>query len=344
MNLTTLSSLIYSVTLFVFVTVLGASLLTTTAFSEKFNISSISNITATLPLNFFYENVKNKNSGLSATEIEGISKPPLVEGIINFGLPDFETSDGWLSSSIPGLEFYEYSEPVENSPKVEKKESTEVVPPEVAHETTDPVVHLYFTHTGEDYSNPEVDVTDVGGYIVDRLESYGIGACADDTDVGKLLKSKNEKYSQSYDESRLLVTETMAQNEDLEYFIDVHRDSAPKENTTMTYDGADYAKVSFVIGGDNKNYKQNMGLANDLSDKMNELVPGISEGVILKQGAGTNGVFNQDLSSTAILIEVGGVDNLDEELKRTSDVFAKAFSNFYWEAESVNASDGDVAK
>ena len=40
-----------------------------------------------------------------------------------------------------------------------------------------------------------------------------------------------------------------------------------------------------------------------------------------------NGVYNQDLSGQAILIEVGGVDNTEEELNRSIDALAKAFGS-----------------
>lgn len=49
-----------------------------------------------------------------------------------------------------------------------------------------------------------------------------------------------------------------------------------------------------------------------------------------------NGVYNQDLSGQAILIEVGGVDNTEEELNRSIDVLAKAFGEYFWQAEKVN--------
>ncbi|MGG1608238.1 stage II sporulation protein P, partial [Bacillus wiedmannii] len=46
--------------------------------------------------------------------------------------------------------------------------------------------------------------------------------------------------------------------------------------------------------------------------------------------------YNQDLSGQAILIEVGGVDNTEEELNRSIDVLAKAFGEYFWQAEKVN--------
>ncbi|MER2256408.1 MAG: stage II sporulation protein P, partial [Priestia megaterium] len=39
----------------------------------------------------------------------------------------------------------------------------------------------------------------------------------------------------------------------------------------------------------------------------------------------------------SILIEVGGVDNNMEELTNTVKAFSDVFSEYYWQAEKVNA-------
>lgn len=65
--------------------------------------------------------------------------------------------------------------------------------------------------------------------------------------------------------------------------------------------------------------------------------PGLSRGTFEKKGVGTNGKFNQDLSENAILIEFGGVDNTFQELYRTAAAVADVFSEYYWQAEKVNA-------
>ena len=61
----------------------------------------------------------------------------------------------------------------------------------------------------------------------------------------------------------------------------------------------------------------------------------MSRGVIQKGFQTGNGIYNQDLSGQAILIEVGGVDNTEEELNRSIDALAKAFGEYFW-AEKVN--------
>ena len=41
---------------------------------------------------------------------------------------------------------------------------------------------------------------------------------------------------------------------------------------------------------------------------------GLSRGIFIKDRKSGNGVYNQDLSPNALLIEMGGVDNTPEEL------------------------------
>jgi stage II sporulation protein P len=57
---------------------------------------------------------------------------------------------------------------------------------------------------------------------------------------------------------------------------------------------------------------------------------------MIKNAAGSNSIYNQNLSENALLIEFGGVDNTFEELNRSADALADAFSELYWQAEKVN--------
>lgn len=136
--------------------------------------------------------------------------------------------------------------------------------------------------------------------------------------------------------SREIVQEAMTSNKELQYFFDLHRDSARKNVTTKAIGDKSYAKLAFVIGKGNKNYEKNLQLATALHETINKKYPGVSRGVIQKGFQTGNGVYNQDLSGQAILIEVGGVDNTEEELNRSIDVLAKAFGEYFWQAEKVN--------
>lgn len=212
------------------------------------------------------------------------------------------------------------------------------------------VVYIYFTHTQESYLpylkgvtspsrayHPQVNVTRIGDKLKESLESKGIGTTVDKTDVMANVSKKGLTFGHSYQESRPVVQQAMAQNRELQYFIDIHRDGLRKDKTTIDINGQSYAKLAFVIGGENAQYEKNLKLAKALHDMLDKQYgKGLSRGIIKKEGAGTNGKFNQDLSENALLIEFGGVDNTFEELNRSAEALADVFSEFFWQAEQVN--------
>ncbi|MBO1579416.1 stage II sporulation protein P [Bacillus sp. XF8] len=213
------------------------------------------------------------------------------------------------------------------------------------------VAFIYHSHSWESYlpllnltNDPDpnkatssvTNISILGERFHNQLANEGIGAVNDKTDVGKKLISKGLNSNSSYKMSREIVQEAMAGNKELQYFFDLHRDSARKNVTTKAIGDKSYAKLAFVIGKGNKNYAKNLQLATALHEAINKKYPGVSRGVIQKGFQTGNGVYNQDLSGQAILIEVGGVDNTAEELNRSIDVLAKAFSEYFWQAEKVN--------
>lgn len=211
------------------------------------------------------------------------------------------------------------------------------------------MVYIYFTHTRESFlpylegvTNPDlaqhskINVTRIGDHLQKELESRGVGTVLDKTDVITNLNNKGLKYGRAYNESRKVVEAALTSNRDLTYLIDIHRDAKRKDDTTIQINGQNYAKLWFIIGAENPNYEKNFKLANQVHQKLEEKYPGLSLGVSAKEGAGTNGKFNQDLSENALLIEFGGVDNTFDELNRSAEAFADVFSEIFWEAESVN--------
>ncbi|MBS4191361.1 stage II sporulation protein P [Bacillus sp. FJAT-49705] len=211
------------------------------------------------------------------------------------------------------------------------------------------VVYVYFTHNRESFlpylkgvTNPndaqhsKVNVTKIGDKLKEALESKGIGTTVDKTDVQGNLVKKGWKYPRSYKESRSVVQAATAGDRNLTYFIDIHRDARRKEHTTLEINGKSYAKLAFVIGTEHPNYEKNVRLANELHKRLEKKYKGLSRGILPQQGPDNNGIYNQDLSENAMLIEFGGVDNTFEELNRSAEALADVFSEFYWQAEEVN--------
>lgn len=211
------------------------------------------------------------------------------------------------------------------------------------------MVYIYFSHTRESFlpylkgvtdpnkaQHSKINVTKIGDRLEEQLESLGIGTTVDKTDIMDKLANKGWTYGKSYDESRNMVKAAMADDRDLTYLIDIHRDSKRKKDTTKKIKGKSYAKLAFVVGAEHPKYEKNLKLAIEIHEKLEEKYPGLSRGVIEKKGAFTNGKFNQDLSENAMLVEFGGVDNTFEELNRSADAFADVFSEIFWDAEKVN--------
>ncbi|MGD6847154.1 stage II sporulation protein P [Rossellomorea aquimaris] len=279
-------------------------------------------------------------------------------------LPGFSIFDGDILVAGEGTDFTNM--PIESVPPPEALEAGNEAPLKNVENLKDPdqksgdvapplstgnkkTVHLYFTHTRESYlpyldgvTNPdsamhsEVNVTKVGDMVKRNLEDQGIGTSIDKTDVIQTLNKKGLDYWAAYQESRPLVQAAMTSNKDLLYLVDIHRDSQRRAVTTGTIKGKSYAKLAFVVGEEHPNYEQNLKVATELHKLLEANYKGISRGVIAKKGSGTNGKFNQDLSSNAMLLEFGGVDNTFEELERSAQAFAEVFAEYYWQAEKVN--------
>lgn len=229
----------------------------------------------------------------------------------------------------------------------EKKE--ESTPSKQTPKTEKPVVFLYNSHNRESFlphlpdetnanhaHHEKVNITKVSERFAQTLESNGIGTTVDDTDIMNILHEKGWSYHKSYAASRPIVEEALAENQDLQYALDIHRDSLPRDKTVTKIGDDEYATILFVIGAENKNYEKNLELATSMHYQLEKEYPGLSKGIITKEGPNSNGVYNQDLLDNAVLMEIGGYENTLEEMYRTSDVVAAIFSDIYWETEKVN--------
>ncbi|EKN64223.1 stage II sporulation protein P [Schinkia azotoformans LMG 9581] len=276
-------------------------------------------------------------------------------------LPGFSLFDGEIIVAGQGTNYTNM--PIESSPpmevllqereasieSLEKLDESKNINPPTMTTNGKKVVYIYTTHSRESYLphlpegtkvseaySHEANVMTVAEKLSKELENRGIGTQFEGTDITKLLSDKGLNYSKSYEVSRPVVKDAMANNRDLRYFIDIHRDSQPHKITTTKINGKDYARTIFIIGGEHAKYEQNLKMATDLHNLLEKEYPGLSRGVTKKQGEGTNGKFNQDLSENAILIEMGGPENSLEEVYRTVEAIAEIFSEYYWQAEEVN--------
>lgn len=211
------------------------------------------------------------------------------------------------------------------------------------------VVFIYHSHSRESWfpelkntkypESPTKNITLVGKRLEEKLESEGIGALHSSTDYVTAIKNYNWVLSYKY--SKKTVTEAMANNRDLKYFFDIHRDSLHRKDTTAIIKGKSYAQVFFIIGHANKNWQKNEAFANQLQEALDKKYPGIAKGIYGKTTANGNGEYNQSIAADSVLIEVGGVDNTLQESYRTVDALADVISDLYWKDEKVNVTQSN---
>ena len=193
-----------------------------------------------------------------------------------------------------------------------------------------PNVYIYNTHQTEKYAynkvnsyNLDYDVYFASFILKSYLNDYGILSIIENEKVSKVLSDKGLTYKDSYIASRYLLEKAKENNNDLKYFIDLHRDSATYEMTTCKYEGKSYAKILFVLGMEFESYGENEKMINYLNEKLKSINPCLSRGVSKKSGKGVNGIYNEDFDKNLILIEVGGQYNNIIEVSNTLEIFAK---------------------
>ena len=149
------------------------------------------------------------------------------------------------------------------------------------------------------------------------LNKASIPTIVETGNINDFLSLNGWNYASSYKASRYYLEEAIKQNPNLKLIIDLHRDSIPKDKSTITIGDKNYAKILFVIGTDYDKYEENLSLATTLNNIIQEKYPNLSRGIITKGGAGVNGVYNQDINNKIVLIECGGNENTIDEVMNT---------------------------
>ena len=208
--------------------------------------------------------------------------------------------------------------------KVKIEEETKKVSNEKVITEGEPTIYLYNSHDTEEYKPssfaeysvmPTVKLSD---YVLkEELEKNGFSVLIEEQTISSIRSSLGLNYAGSYQASRVLMEQAKKNNPSLEYFIDLHRDSLDHDRTTLTYNNKNYAMVMFLVGLENPNYLENLEFSTKISDAINAKVSGLSKGIYQKEGAGVNGVYNQDFSNRTILIEIGGPENTIDEVYET---------------------------
>jgi stage II sporulation protein P len=326
--------------------------------------------------NPYFTQVLPKNShvpSLSALGLELITsiEPGDIRSLLGSELPGFNIYDSDIIVAGEGTNYtnlpHESAPPVETMmkerevatdklkqlDKQDKQDHDKVTPP-VKTTGDKKVVYLYNSHNTESYLpvlkgatnadsaySSKVNVTDVSERLARDLQKRGIGTIVNQKSIQAILKKKGLQYGQSYDVSRNVVAAALKNHPDIQLILDIHRDSAAT-GTTATINGEKYSRISFILGEANPHYDENKQMAIALNNMLEDQYPGLSKGVFGKSNrGGNNGLYNQDLSNHAVLIEVGGVSNTMEENYHTADALADIISQYYWDLQQAKKVNGE---
>lgn len=200
---------------------------------------------------------------------------------------------------------------------------------------SDPLVYIYNTHQTESYNNEYLEAYNItpnvlmASYLLkEKLEKLDIPTLVEESNIPEFMRINNWVYKDSYKASRFYLLDTMNKYSSIKLFIDLHRDSVSHKNSTTQINGKNYAKVLFVVGKEHDNYKQNLELANYINNKIVEDYPSLSRGILEKEGSGVNGIYNQDLSSNCMLLELGGNENNISEVLNTIEIISNIIKEY----------------
>lgn len=270
-----------------------------------------------LSLYISYQILDERNKKIDQKELVQLLLSPkketnIIKQIISLFIPTKEeTIKTMLDTTYKGLMKEEQTLPIT------KEEKT-------------PLIYIYNSHQTEEYTPSSfveysvMPTVQMNNYILEeKLEEANYNTIVEEKNIKQVLNEHGWNYAGSYNASRIFLEEAKKTYPTLKYFIDVHRDSLPKERTTVTIDNKNFASILFLIGLENPNYSENLAFTEKINEKINEKYPTLSKGIYKKEGEGVNGVYNQDFSPFTILVEMGGPENTIDEILNTSLAFSE---------------------
>lgn len=196
------------------------------------------------------------------------------------------------------------------------------------------IVHSHgsesYTPTGEyaevsPYHTLERDynMLSVGDYVAQLLTAEGISVLHD------TALHDQPSYNAAYSNSRASIQTYLEEYPSIQLVLDLHRDSiedAAGNQVVQTVFAGDQtlAPLMLVVGTDHSGlehpaWRENFSLALKLQTQLEGLCPGICRNINLRTQR-----FNQDLSTGALLIEMGSSGNSRHEALRSAEVLAEA--------------------
>lgn len=205
-----------------------------------------------------------------------------------------------------------------------------------------PLIAVYHTHSSETYHGPSGHTKGRSYASVDFVWGATTGMVAVGDELSRILTedyripvvhSRNihdyPVYRDAYANSAGTLRQMLNRYPSLRVVLDLHRDGlaeVDQEFITTVMGGERLARVSLIVGRGqpgqpNPHWEENLALAQRLHAKMEEMYPGLSRGVSIR-----NWPYNQELSSKVLLLEVGDHYNTRDEARRSAALLADALA------------------
>ena len=199
-----------------------------------------------------------------------------------------------------------------------------------------PTVLILHTHATESYENTENyqetspyrtldeehNMLCIGQAVADMLEAGGVRVIQDKT------LHDYPVYNDAYQNARETIRSRLEENPSICLVLDLHRDAAEnadgsQKRETVELDGTTSARLMLVMGSDqgslsHAQWQKNLSLAVKLQAQLESDHPGLCRPIQLR-----NSRYNQDLSTGALLVEVGTAGNTKEEALRAAQYLAQ---------------------
>jgi stage II sporulation protein P len=220
-----------------------------------------------------------------------------------------------------------------NRPSQSKPEPDERVSLEEAR-GGNPLVAIYHSHSSEAYRltsgvdhawGSEEGVIHVGAQLASILqERYGI----------PVIHSKKihdyPVWREAYTKSQKTIKEILEANKSVQIVLDIHRDAGLSSSAsfpTVEVNSVRAARVLIVVTSDkyglpHPRWEENLTFAYQLNAKLDEVCPGLSRGVSIRNDAR----WNQHVHPRAVIVEIGSDKTKRQEAEVSAVYIADAIS------------------
>lgn len=197
-------------------------------------------------------------------------------------------------------------------------------------------IGMYHTHNDESYVigdgydsiYGEGGIVDIGDAFVKELNKFNINVYKNDA---LHLPHDENAYVRSKKTAQKLLTDY-----NLDAIFDVHRDGVPRKQFLGEMDGVNLSKIRIVVGKSNPTYTANLELAKAIKAFADEKYPGLIKDIYIGSGR-----YNQNLSNTSVLFEMGTYliekDYVERSLPFLADTIDKVlYTNAVDSSDSTN--------